>query len=273
MAQCNRGDGRQPEQLRDVRLTQDIFEYAAGSVLFELGNTKILCAVTMQPGVPAFLRGKGTGWLTAEYAMLPAATTVRTPRESVTMRKNGRSIEISRFIGRALRTAVELQAIGERTITVDCDVLQADGGTRVAAITAASFALQLAEKRWLERNEIYGPLLIDRIAAVSAGLVKDMPLLDLDYLEDSQAEADFNFVLTHSGNLIEVQGGAEQRAIAWPQFDVLKKLATHGVQKLFTILDKHTLYQPSPCISSKKDVEKKVPFFSLMNRQKHASPG
>ena len=204
-----RNDGRTPDQLRPVSFSRGIYEYAAGSFLFEMGKTKVLCAVSLQPGVPQFLRGKGTGWLTAEYSLLPTSTVTRTQREAATNRKDGRSVEIARFIGRCFRSVVNLSDIGERTITIDCDVLQADGGTRTAAITGSFLALHMAQEKWLQSRVITKPIITDHITAVSVGVVQDTIFLDLNYEEDSVATADFNFVITQSNKIIEMQGGAE----------------------------------------------------------------
>jgi ribonuclease PH len=180
-----------------------------------MGKTKVLCAVSLQQGVPHFLRGKKTGWLTAEYSLLPASTPIRTVREITANKRNGRTIEISRVIGRALRSVVNLDPLGEQTIFIDCDVLQADGGTRTACITGAYLALKAAVAQWLHRGIISETILIDELAAISVGLAQDTVLLDLDFIEDSATEADFNFVLTRSGKIIELQGSAEKFPIKW----------------------------------------------------------
>ena len=238
----NRADGRKINQLRPLSLTPRIFEYADGSVLFELGKTKILCAVTRNKDVPVFLRGKGEGWLTAEYGLLPASTSVRSPREAVTGRRNGRAMEISRLIGRALRCVVDLKKFGEYTIVIDCDVLQADGGTRCAAICAAQAALNLAVNRWLEAGTIKESILKTQIAAVSVGLEDDgsRVLLDLDASEDNGIGGDFNFVLTTDNKIVEIQGTAELGAISWEKFDEMRVLACGGVNKLCSFITKHT---------------------------------
>src|SRR6266404_6459616 len=210
-----RNDKRTPDQLRPVSFSRDIFEYAAGSVLFEMGNTKVLCAVSLQNGVPPFLRGKGIGWLTAEYSLLPTSTMTRTQRESSSAGKNGRSVEIARFIGRCFRSIVDTSTIGERTITIDCDVLQADGGTRTAAITGAFLALKMAQEYWLQARLINQSIIIEHIAAVSVGVVDGNVLLDLNYQEDSVATADFNFVITQTNKIVEMQGGAETAPLSW----------------------------------------------------------
>jgi len=228
-----RASGRRGNQLRSLRISYDVFEHAAGSVLFEIGKTKILCAVTLQTGVPAFLKGKNSGWLTAEYAMLPASTTVRTQREGTSMRKNGRSIEISRLIGRSLRTVTDLHLLGERTIVIDCDVLQADGSTRTACITGACLALKAAQARWLKLKMINQNFLKAEIVAISVGTLNGKAILDLDYKEDSMSDADFNFIITRSGDIIEIQGGAEKSAVSWDLFNTMYVLAIQGAQQLF----------------------------------------
>jgi ribonuclease PH len=228
-----RSGGRSEAQLRPLKVTYDIFGYASSSVLFELGNTKVLCAVTMQQGVPPFLKGSGTGWLTAEYAMLPTATTVRIQRDGSSNKKNGRGIEISRLISRALRSVVDLSKMGERTIMIDCDVLQADGGTRTACITAAYFALVHAVERWIAAKELSETFIIDAIASVSAGVYNGIPILDPDFAEDSNIDADFNFVITKSGDIIEIQGTAEKKPVSWKQFESLRVLSLQGVNQLF----------------------------------------
>jgi len=225
--------GRRYNQVRPISIQYDALGYADASVLFQIGQTKVLASVTLQDGVPHFLRGQRTGWLTAEYSMLPCATQKRTNRESTQHYRNSRSVEISRLIGRSLRTIVDVSGIGERTIIIDCDVLQADGGTRVASITAASLALDLASKRWLNAGIVEESVVQESVAAVSVGVVDDDHILDLSFEQDSQAEADFNFVLTESGKLIEVQGTAEQTPLSWQDFESLKKLAVEGVEQIF----------------------------------------
>jgi ribonuclease PH len=234
-----RAGQRSYDQLRPLRITYDIFSYAPGSTLFEMGNTKVLCAVTLQQGVPHFLRGKKTGWLTAEYALLPAATPIRTVREVTANKRSGRTIEISRLIGRALRSIVDLDQLGEQTIFIDCDVLQADGGTRTACITGAYLALKAAGVRWLHKGVIGKSLLIDELAAISVGINEETALLDLDFIEDNATEADFNFVLTRSGKVIEMQGSAERFPLTWDHYERMRFLALKGVQELFAFFDRH----------------------------------
>jgi len=254
-----RDGGRNYNQIRTVRVRHDAFGYADASVLLEVGRTKILACVSLQDNVPKFLKGQKTGWLTAEYAMLPCSTHRRSQRESAQMYRNFRSVEISRLIGRVFRSVVNLDAVPGKTIMVDCDVLQADGGTRVASITAASIALNVAVNRWLEKGLIEADVVSEQIAAISAGIAKGELLLDLSYREDSIADADFNFVFTKSGKLIEVQGTAEKAPVAWDQFEKLKDLAQTGVTQLF-----------ESCSAAGKQPHekknKKPPLFSLANR-------
>lgn len=232
-----RAHNRAYDQLRPLHITYDVFAYAAGSVLFEQGDTKILVSVMLQEGVPPFLRGKGAGWLTAEYAMLPASTVDRMSRDTVAKR-NGRAIEISRLIGRSFRSVVDVSKLGEKTIYIDCDVLQADAGTRAASITAASCALQAAQERWLKCKMIREPILQEPIAAVSLGITKSGDLLlDIDYEEDSAIATDFNFVLTKSEKIVEIQGTAETAPLTWEQHAQMCDLARNGVRQLFAFTD------------------------------------
>jgi len=278
MEKPSRSFCRKSDQVREIKVKFNAFGYADSSVLFQMGNTKVLCAVSLQSGVPHFLKvsvknesGKfyrraKSGWLTAEYSMLPSSTAVRTTREISSMRRNGRSVEISRLIGRSLRTIVDLSAIGERTIIIDCDVLQADGGTRTACITGACLALRLAVDKWLKNNIIKETILTDQIAAVSVGVLKEDVLLDLDFSEDSKADADFNFVLTRSGKIVEIQGASEGATVTWDQFEQAKKLAVMGIENLFKIGDQ---FINKKLLSSENKIidNKKVPLFSLKNRQ------
>lgn len=258
-----RNDGRTPDQLRPVSFSRGIYEYAAGSVLFEMGKTKVLCAVSLQQGVPQFLRGKGTGWLTAEYALLPTSTTTRTQRESAQGRKDGRAIEIARFIGRCFRSVVDVSEIGERTITIDCDVLQADGGTRTAAITGSFIALLMAQEKWLQSRVISKPIIIENIAAVSVGVVQDNVFLDLNYDEDSVATADFNFVITQSNKIVEMQGGAESCPLSWDTFDRVRMMACSGVEQLFKLC---TQDKKEDVMTHRVNQQERTPLFSLKNR-------
>jgi ribonuclease PH len=232
-----RADHRSSDQIRSVCLSYNLLGYAESSVLYEQGETKILCSISLQNKVPHFLKGKRVGWLNAEYAMLPCATKLRTNREINLSHRNARSVEISRLIGRCLRTTVDLIALGERTIVVDCDVLQADGGTRVACITAASIALKQACIKWHTELVTEKNIFKEPIAAISAGIVDEIPYLDLSYSEDCNAVADFNFVITKSKKLVEVQGTAEKEAISWDDFELLKKMAIDGTTKLFETFD------------------------------------
>jgi ribonuclease PH len=223
-----RADGRVPTQLRPVSFTLGVQKWAEGSCLIKVGDTQVLCAATIADRVPPHLRGKGTGWVTAEYSMLPRATAERTDRESVKGKLGGRTHEIQRLIGRSLRDAIDLTRLGERTITVDCDVLQADGGTRTASITGGYVALAAALITYgMDRH------LVGRIAAVSVGLVDGAPLLDLDYSEDSRADVDFNVVATDAGTFVEVQGTAEGKPFDRAAMDGLLDLATSGLDQLF----------------------------------------
>jgi ribonuclease PH len=238
-------DGRTPEQVRPASVTHGIYKNADGSVLFELGNTKILCSVMLQDGVPHFLRGKGAGWLTAEYTMLPAATHTRTQREISTMRRNGRSIEISRLIGRSLRAIVDLKKLGERTIYIDCDVLQADGGTRTASITGAYCALRHAVEIWKLEGKVSGKFLLDTLGAVSVGLSDDKVLLDINYEEDRSIDADFNFVMTGSGKVVEIQGATESAPFEWAKVEQMRVLAQKGIKEILTQVDELELPEQS----------------------------
>lgn len=260
-----RPDNRTYNQLRSIRITPHAFGYAASSILFEMGNTKVLCSVSLTQGVPPFLKGKKEGWLTAEYAMLPTATTQRTQRESSSNNKNGRSVEISRLIGRVLRTMVNLQPLGERTITIDCDVLQADGGTRIAAINGAALALKKAVEQWIADGIIAATILIDYVAAVSVGCVQGNAVLDLDYYEDSTGDADFNFVLTKDGSIVEVQGCSEKKPIAWQQFDSMRILAIKGVQDILATVELIENGGARNSLNVPTQEQKKI-FFSLGNR-------
>ena len=223
-----RADGRTPGQLRPVSMTLDVQKWAAASCVIRMGDTHVLCAATIEDRIPPHLRGKGTGWVTAEYSMLPAATSERTQRESVKGRPGGRTQEIQRLVGRSLRGVINTAALGERTVTIDCDVLQADGGTRTASVTGGYVALEIALRRkGLERA------LAGRIAAVSVGIVDGVPLLDLDYSEDSHAEVDFNVVGTDAGTYVEVQATAEGKPFDKASMDRLLALADDGLRQLF----------------------------------------
>ena len=244
MFSIHRVGNRSSDQLRSLKVTYDIYPYATGSTLFEMGNTKVLCAVTLQNGVPHFLRGRKCGWLTAEYSLLPASTPVRTVREITTNKRSGRTIEISRLIGRSLRAVTDLTAIGEQTIFIDCDVLQADGGTRTACITGAYLALKAAQVRWLEKGLISQPFIKDELAAVSVGVGSGSLILDMDFAEDSSIDVDFNFVLTRSHKIIELQGSAERGLLSWEEHDQVNKLARKGAAELFEFYDQHPYELP-----------------------------
>jgi ribonuclease PH len=219
--------------LRAVKLTRRFTQHAEGSVLVEFGNTRVLCTASVEEGVPGFLRGKNQGWLTAEYGMLPRATHTRSPREAAKGKQSGRTQEIQRLIGRSLRAITNLGALGERTITIDCDVLQADGGTRTAAITGAYVALSDACETLVARRAIAASPLHGQVAAISVGICKGIPVIDLDYAEDSGAETDMNVVMNNGGGFIEVQGTAEGHAFRRHELDALLNLAASGIAKLF----------------------------------------
>lgn len=230
-----RPSGRQPEQMRPVSLTRNFVKHAEGSVLVEFGDTRVLCNASVEERVPAFKRGSGEGWVTAEYSMLPRATHTRGGREAVKGKQSGRTQEIQRLIGRALRAVIDLQGLGERSILIDCDVIQADGGTRTAAITGAYVALQdavdhLLKKRRIKKSPIYGA-----VAAVSTGIVGGIPVLDLDYQEDSSAETDMNFVINDAGAFVEIQGTAEGHAFRQDEMLTMVDLAQAGVRELISL--------------------------------------
>jgi ribonuclease PH len=228
-----RSGGRAPDQLRPVRFTRRFTAHAEGSVLAEFGGTRVLCTASVENGVPAFLRNSGKGWLTAEYGMLPRATHTRSAREAARGKQSGRTQEIQRLIGRSLRACIDLGAIGERTITIDCDVLQADGGTRTAAITGGFVALADAVDTLIERRQLAADPLHGQIAAISVGIVKGVPMIDLDYAEDVEAETDMNVVMNSGGGFIEVQGTAEGHAFRREELDQMLNLAATGTAQLF----------------------------------------
>jgi len=230
-----RSDGRAAGELRNAKITPGYLPYAEGSVLIEMGNTRVVCGASFEERVPPFLRNSGQGWLTAEYAMLPRSTQTRTPRETGRGGPSGRTHEIQRLIGRSLRAVADMKALGERTITIDCDVLQADGGTRTAAITGAYVAFALANRRLLENGKISRSAMMNQVAAVSVGMVDNTPLLDLKYDEDSRAEVDMNVVCTGDGRFIEVQGTAEREPFSRSQMDDLLELARQGIATLIGI--------------------------------------
>ncbi len=233
-------DNRRSEQMRPVRITTKYLMTAEGSALIEVGNTRVLCAASIEETVPQFLRGSGRGWVTAEYAMLPRATATRTPREVTKGHPSGRTQEIQRLIGRSLRSVVDMTALGDRTIIVDCDVLQADGGTRTAAITGAFVALVLALKQLVQFGALKSLPIIDHVAATSVGIVGGVPMLDLCYDEDSNADVDMNVVMTGAGRFVEMQATAEKTPFDDPQMADLIGLARRGVLELVAI-QKQTL--------------------------------
>ena len=235
MATSRRPDGRAPDQLRPVRIQTDYLLTAEGSALIEVGNTRVLCAATVEETVPSFLRNTGKGWVTAEYAMLPRATITRTAREVAKGRQSGRTLEIQRLIGRSLRTVVDLDALGERSIIVDCDVIQADGGTRTASITGAYVALVIALRKLVSFGTLKKLPVKDFVAATSAGILRGVPILDLNYEEDSQAEVDMNIVLTGAGQFIELQATGEKAAFDDAQLAQLVDLGRRGVRELIDV--------------------------------------
>jgi ribonuclease PH len=228
-----RPSGRAPNELRPIRITRRFTRHAEGSVLIEFGDTRVLCTASVDKKVPPFLKGKGQGWITAEYGMLPRATHERTAREAAKGKQGGRTLEIQRLIGRALRSTLDLTKLGEHTITIDCDVLQADGGTRTAAITGGCVALVDALTQLRERGGMTQQPLLHRVASVSAGLYKGMAVLDLDYAEDSSADTDMNFVMNEAGGFIEIQGTAERGSFSREQMQAMTELAHHGIRQLF----------------------------------------
>jgi ribonuclease PH len=223
---------RQPDELRAISLERSVVKYAEGSCFVKFGDTHVLVTATLEDRLPPWLKGQGRGWVTAEYGMLPRATTERTRREASAGKQSGRTVEIQRLIGRSLRTVVDLVALGERQITVDCDVIQADGGTRTASITGAWVALNDCIAWMKARNMVKDGVLRDNVAAISCGIFKNVAVLDLDYAEDSEAETDANFVMTGSGGIIEIQGTAEKVPFSEEQFLALLALARKGVNKL-----------------------------------------
>ena len=227
-----RPSGRHPEELRQVHFELGISAHAEGSCLVRFGDTHVLCTATIEESIPPFLRGKGKGWITAEYGMLPRATHSRMRRESANGKQTGRTHEIQRLIGRSLRAITELDAMGERQIIVDCDVLQADGGTRTASITGGYIALYLAFKTLVKARKIEKIPLMGELAAISCGICNGEAVLDLDYIEDSDAEVDANFVMTSSGSIIEIQGTAEQSPFSEEEFLAMLKLARNGIEQL-----------------------------------------
>lgn len=262
---ADRLEKRTKTGMRTVSFVCGEYSNAHGSVILSLGGTKVLCAVTMQQGVPSFLKGTGTGWLTAEYALLPTSTSPRISRELVGCKRSGRSVEISRLIGRVLRTVVDLSALGERTLYIDCDVLQADGGTRVASITGASMALFQAQAYLLSRGLLKHPFIKEAVAAVSVGIKNNEPIVDPNSQEDSHMDADFNFVITQSKRVIEIQGGAEKAPILWETFDAMRMMAINAIDELLEIVSNNEKIAVD-ALTKQSKAEYKQPIFSLVNR-------
>ena len=235
-----RSDGRGANALRPVNITRNYLKHAEGSVLIQIGDTKVICSASVEERVPPFLRNTGKGWITAEYSMLPRSTHTRTSRDSLTGRGNGRAFEIQRLIGRSLRSVTDLNAFGERTIWIDCDVIQADGGTRTASITGAYVALVDAFRKMVKNGMIENVPVKDSVAAISVGKVDGEVLLDMDYEEDSKAEVDMNIVMTGGGKFVEIQGTAEGAVFAKKEMDGLVKIAQNGI-KILTRIQKKSL--------------------------------
>ena len=232
-----RPSGRTAEQMRDVRFTRGFTRHAEGSVLIEFGDTRVLCTASIETRVPPFLKGTGRGWVTAEYGMLPRSTNSRMRREATSGHQGGRTLEIQRLIGRSLRAVVDLAALGENTITLDCDVLQADGGTRTASITGAYVALADAVDTLLKSGRIKANPLHGAVASVSVGIYNGLPVLDLDYAEDSNAETDMNIVMNNAGHFVEIQGTAEGHAFRREEMNAMLDLAASGITQLFELQD------------------------------------
>lgn len=228
-------DGRANDALRNIKITPSYLAFAEGSVLIEVGMTKVLCAVTVEERVPAWMRGEKRGWITAEYSMLPRSTLTRTPRESAKGRPSGRTLEIQRLIGRSLRATVDMEALGERTLTVDCDVLQADGGTRTASVTGAYVALCQALQGLVRKGLLHRAPVKTAVAATSVGIVDGEDLLDLCYEEDFHADVDFNLVMTAEGEFVEVQGTAEKAPFSRKRMDSLLALGSKGIRELLAV--------------------------------------
>jgi ribonuclease PH len=230
-----RPSGRQPDQLREINITRHFTKHAEGSVLVAFGDTKVICTASVATDVPRFLRGSGQGWITAEYGMLPRSTGSRMDREAARGKQGGRTVEIQRLIGRALRNAVDLTQLGENTITIDCDVIQADGGTRTAAITGACVALADALRALGARGKLRGEPLRQMVGAVSVGVYNGVPVLDLDYAEDSKAETDMNVVMTEQGGFVEIQGTAEAAPFSGDELQAMLALARTGIAQLIEL--------------------------------------
>jgi len=237
-----RSEGRAANQLRSVRITPGFIGQAEGSVLIEVGRTRVICTASVEEAVPQFLKGQGKGWITSEYSMIPRATSTRTQRESTTGKKSGRTQEIQRLIGRALRASVELDKLGERQIWIDCDVIEADGGTRTASITGAFVAMSIAIEKLLTARKIPESPVRSHVAAISVGIIKGVPMLDLDYSEDSTADVDFNVVMTDRDEFVEIQGTAERYPFNGGALTQLLELGRRGIGELIAIQRK-TLQQ------------------------------
>ena len=228
-------NNRKKDEIREIRITKEYIKYPDGSVLIELGNTKVICNATVEEKVPPFLKGSSKGWITAEYSMLPRATNTRTKRESSNGKLTGRTMEIQRLIGRSLRAAIDLKKLGERTIMIDCDVIQADGGTRTAAITGGYLALELAVNKLLDSGEITDNPIVSKIAAISVGIVDGEVLLDLEYEEDSRAEVDMNIIMNDRGEFVEIQGTGEGKTFNLKELNSLLEITRNAFDKLFTL--------------------------------------
>ncbi|HJH11970.1 MAG TPA: ribonuclease PH [Metalysinibacillus jejuensis] len=248
-----RHDGRQAQELRPTRVTSDYLMHPEGSVLIEVGNTKVICTATVEERVPGFLRGQGKGWITAEYSMLPRATEQRTMRDAAKGKINGRTMEIQRLIGRALRAIVDLEALGERTVWIDCDVIQADGGTRTASITGAFIAMTQAIAKLHEEKPFTTFPVTDFLAATSVGKLADLgPVLDLNYIEDSSADVDMNVIMTGAGNFVELQGTGEEATFTRAELNELLDLAEAGIAQLIT-MQKDTLGEAAAKVGTKEE--------------------
>ena len=229
-----RPSGRRPNQMRSVTISTNYTAHAEGAVLTEFGATRVLCTASVEPRIPSFLKGRNQGWVTAEYGMLPRSTHTRNPREAARGKQSGRTLEIQRLIGRSLRAVVDLAALGDRTITLDCDVIQADGGTRTAAISGSYIALVLAVERLLKKGEMERNPIHGQVAAISVGIFQGKPVLDLDYEEDAEAETDMNVVMNEAGSFIEIQGTAEGHALLRSELEALLDMAAAGIKTLLT---------------------------------------
>lgn len=230
-----RPSGRKPDQAREIKITRNYTKHAEGSVLVEFGDTKVICNASVEEGVPRFMKGEGKGWVTAEYGMLPRSTGSRMGREAARGKQSGRTVEIQRLIGRSLRAALDMKALGERTITIDCDVIQADGGTRTASISGGCVALIDALQTLVDNGKLKAIPLKQKIAAISVGIYQGEGVLDLDYPEDSAAETDMNVIMTDQGGFIEIQGTAEGEAFHQAEFDIMLSLAKKGITEIFAL--------------------------------------